>query len=279
MATLKCYYSSFNVGFPVPFTAIIPQKKHVVCAASPQIQKGSFKSSYPVLFLLHDETDSPTEWMKQTRLEKYANEKGIIIIMPEAKRSFYTEYEVRDKAGLHHDTEVTFLQTFTEGIWDEYIGHELVGYVREILPVSKEKNETFIGGVGMGGFGALKLGMKYSDVFGAVFSLSGLMDLQWAMDNIAEKKEQFETIFGSLKVSEGSYDDFPFIMKVNVSNGQMPRFYHSCAAENDMYSVSNKLLNHKAKEILTDYKYSEDNAVLDWDYLDSKIKDVLDWLM
>lgn len=57
--------------------------------------------------------------------------------------------------------------------YGEYIGQELVRLTRKMFPLSRKREDTFIGGLSMGGYGALRNGLKYSDTFGAVIALSG----------------------------------------------------------------------------------------------------------
>ncbi len=277
MSVMTCYYKSEYVGFETSFTLILPQKKHVRSAASPELIKGSFRRDYPVLFLLHDEAEGQDEWMHMTCLCRFADQVGLAVVMPNCNRSFYSDYEVRDSKSRESDTEIQALQKFTELMYESYIVRELVPYVRRMFPVSGERGKTFIGGKGMGGFGALKLGLNHPELFGALFSISGLADLQWAMDHLEEKREQFEAIFGGLTATAGGPEDFAGAIRRLSESGDLPRIYLAVNSGH-VYGESNRRLLASVPGDLPGMVVRESEPELDWEYLDKRTPEILRWL-
>lgn len=277
MSVMTCYYKSEYVGFETSFTLILPQRKHVRSAASPELLKGSFHRDYPVLFLLHDEAEGQDEWMHMTSLCRYADQVGLAVVMPNCNRSFYSDYEIRDSKSRESDTSIQALQKFTELMYESYIVRELVPYVRRMFPVSCERRKTFIGGKGMGGFGALKLGLNHPELFGALFSVSGLADLQWAMDHLEEKREQFEAIFGGLKAAPGGPEDFAGAIKRLSKAGDLPRIYLTVNSGH-VYEESNRRLLAAIQRELPGMTVREIEPELNWEYLDKKTPEILRWL-
>ena len=84
-----------------------------------------------------------------------------------------------------------------------FLTEELPDYLEHIFPLSKKREETFIGGLSMGGYGAIQNGLKYSDVFGHIIGCSPAMiigDLN--KDNLiatvtGATKSYYRTVFGN----------------------------------------------------------------------------------
>lgn len=204
MARFRINFVSDSVKDAMDVYVIIPQKKQVRTDREPDIVLGSFSSAYPLLMLLHDEASSPEELLNMSRAERYANEHQVMLVVPAGLLSFYTDYAERDAASNTANAvsgNAGIENNFTEMCYETYI-MDVLEYVRRIFPVaSRSRETTWIGGIGMGGFGAVKLGMKYPDCFSRVFSISGDVDLQWKMDNEPWRREQFMSIFGALTAS------------------------------------------------------------------------------
>lgn len=82
---------------------------------------------------------------------------NLAVVMPAGENAFYVD---QPSIGAMHG---------------QFIGEELVEITRKMFPLSRKREDTFIGGLSMGGFGALRNGLKYHDTFGAVICLSGAL--------------------------------------------------------------------------------------------------------
>ena len=103
----------------------------------------------PVLILLHGMGDDYTSWLRRTNVERYALERGIAVVMPDGGLSCY------------HNM-------LRGGRYRDYILDELPGLLRSMLPLSARREDSFIAGCSMGGFGALKLGMARPEQYAAI---------------------------------------------------------------------------------------------------------------
>lgn len=271
MAVFKFTYTSEAVNTNMSFFSVIPQHKHIRSEAAPGLLLNSFLKEYPVLFLLHDLHSSPGELIRMTCLERYAAAAGRIVILPEGYLSYYTDYARRDDSPTPMNPATGNPGRFTEMCYEQFIIPELLDYVRELLPVSRSPKDTAIGGIGMGGFGALKLGGKHHKDIGSVFSIEGETDLQWAMDHRKQQKEQFETIFGSLKAS-GDND----LLSVWSSDTHLPRLYQCFTGTGERNEMNRRFASAVRKSI--DYACCEDEGIFDWEYIDSKLKQAMEWL-
>lgn len=103
----------------------------------------------PVLTLLHGMGDDYTMWLRRTNVERYALERGVAVVMPDGGLSCYHN--------MVHG-----------GRWRDYILDELPGLLRSLLPLSAQREDNFIAGCSMGGFGALKLGLSRPEQYAAI---------------------------------------------------------------------------------------------------------------
>ena len=140
MAFLQCEIQSAALGKACALNVLVPQ-----------YFKGGVpgeRREYKVLYLLHGLSDDHTMWMRRTSIERYTSDLDVVVVMPNADRSFYTDM----KHGLKYWT---------------FISEELPGIVKQLFPVSPRREDTFVAGFSMGGYGALKLALNRPDLFTA----------------------------------------------------------------------------------------------------------------
>ena len=112
-----------------------------------------------MLYLLHGLSDDHTAWLRYTSIERYATARGLAVVMPAVHRSFYA-----DEAHGH-------------AYW-QFVSEELPRIVAAFFRLSERPEDTFVAGLSMGGYGALKLGLHHPERFAAVASLSGAVDVR-----------------------------------------------------------------------------------------------------
>jgi putative tributyrin esterase len=114
----------------------------------------------PVLYLLHGANSSPAEIMERSELANLAIAARLIVVMPEADLSYYTNAK--------HERHAR---------WEDAIVLELPRDVEARFPVMKGSEHTGIAGISMGGYGAVKLTLKHPGRYGFTASMSGPMDI------------------------------------------------------------------------------------------------------
>ncbi len=113
---------------------------------------------FPVLYLLHGYTGNYTNWVKLTKIVRYARPYEELIVMPDAANSWYVNNYADPKMQ-----------------WEDYIIDDLIPYVDAHYRTIAARRGRAIAGLSMGGYGALYLGLKYHNLFCAVASLSGVV--------------------------------------------------------------------------------------------------------
>lgn len=247
MAFIQCDFFSDVLGLSVSMNVILPQP---------------VRPSYPVLYLLHGLSDDHTIWMRRTSIERYADAYGLAVVMPAVWRSFYTNMAVGYRYG-------------------DYISEELPQVAQGLFPLSTRREETFVAGLSMGGFGAFKLALSRPERFAAAASLSGALDMAYAdlTDAPPEWLAERQNIFGDLNKMAGSSNDLRHLAEALVASGAQPqpRLYQCCGTEDFLYEENQRFLAF-ARSLNLDLTYEEGPGGHDWAYWDAMIQRVLAWL-
>ena len=210
------------------------------------------KSEYPVLYLLHGLEANNSCWLHRTQIERYAAEHDFIVIMPEVQRSFYTDMAY----GLPYFT---------------YISEELPKICQNLFPISKSTSNTFIAGFSMGGYGALKCGLRQPKKYGAVASFSGAVDIRSALENgtWSLSKEETFGIFGNRLNPEN--DIRQLTVKASKESTQLPFLYLTCGLS-DPLRDSNLELKKQMEFLHIPHVYEEWAGGHDWFFWDKSIQ-------
>lgn len=142
MALMDIGFFSESLGMAVHCMALLPHAR-----------EGETLPKRQTLYLLHGYGDSYTSWIRKTNLERYAAHHNLAVIMPDAQKSAYTD--------MTHG-----------GKFFTYIADELPGKMRAFLPLSERREDTFIAGFSMGGYGAFKIGLARPMQYAAIGCIS-----------------------------------------------------------------------------------------------------------
>ncbi|MDD3118223.1 MAG: alpha/beta hydrolase family protein [Victivallales bacterium] len=253
MALLNCNFFASSLGISTAMTVILPQP-----TGAAQIGMAGSKSNrktFPVLYLLHGLSDDHTIWMRRTSIERYVAAMDLIVVMPAVDRSFYCDMQYGGK------------------YW-EFISEELPETVARFFPVGTKREETFAAGLSMGGYGALKLGLRLPERFAAVASLSGVTDIA---ARCRADDHAFRAIFGDSSPRDTA-DDLFYLSRRLVDEGwRAPQIFQCCGTEDFLYEDNRRFHDH-LKNIGMDTVYREMPGNHNWGFWDDRIKDVLAWL-
>ena len=84
--------------------------------------------------------------------------------------------------------------------YSTFVGKEVVEMTRKLLPLSHKREDTYLAGVSMGGYGTLLNGMRYADTFGRIAAMSPAIDTYEVHENQPDAGfsiELLDNIFGS----------------------------------------------------------------------------------
>ena len=257
MALIQVNYVSNALQRTVPLQVILPVDK-----LTPDHQLPAEKK-FKTLYLLHGFLGNYTDWVSGTRIQRWAEERDLCVVMPSGDNAFYVD------------------RPETLNNYGRFIGEELVEITRRMFPLSRKREDTFIGGLSMGGYGAVRNGLKYHETFGSVISFSGVLQPFEALEKApADYDTSFEVgTFGDLKQAAVSDKNPTWLVHAlaGKQNAALPRVYIACGTE-DMLLAHSRAFYELLKTKGFDVTYEEGPGDHDWDFWDTYIKKAIDWL-
>ena len=262
MALAQVSFISSSLLRTVTINAIIPVEKPPF-PGMPEKEEKPLKT----LYLLHGIFGHYMDWLTSSRIQSLAQGKNLAVIMPSAENKFYVDNEA--SLDMH----------------GAFIGEELVDFTRRLFPLSRKREDTFIAGLSMGGYGAIRNGLKYADTFSCLAALSSaliqdqVVASTYAIDHGPfGNRRYYESIFGDIDKLPGSDMDVRALVKNRLAeNKPMPRIYLACGTEDSL--IQN---NRSFKDFLNENKvavdYVEGPGEHNWVFWDSYIEKVLEWL-
>ena len=244
MAFFQVGYFSSVLGKQMAFNAVFPDN---VIAEN---------KKFPVVYLLHGLSDDHTIWLRRSNIERYATLYGTAVIMPNGDRSLYTD--------MKHGSA-----------WFKAISEELPSFVNRMFPVSTERKDTFIAGLSMGGYGALKTALHFPERFAAAGIMSAVTDIVDKFSNDTFDKNMWQNIFGSPEETIANGNDiFTLIEKVSQQT-QKPDIIHFCGNEDFLLKDNRKLCDALERLKWQNYLYQETPGAHSWEFWDRHIQDIL----
>lgn len=251
MAHLTVHFFSEVLGKCETIEVLLPQKTYSQIGMD---GAGEDAGTYPVMYLLHGLSDDQTIWMRRTSIERYASEYNLAVVMPNADRSFYTDMAYGPK------------------YWT-YISEELPAVCRQFFPrISGKREDTFVAGLSMGGYGAFKLALCHPERFAAAASLSGVLDI--VLRNGEDFGPLMKLVFGKPELLAGSDNDLLAVASRLQRNAEIPKLFACCGKEDFLYE-NNRYAVNRFKEMNLPITFEEGPGTHSWAFWDEWIRKAL----
>lgn len=261
MAFIEMNFMSKSLMRTVSVNMILPADK-LALPGTPQLKTESFQT----LYLLNGIMGNHTDWINATNIQALAEENNLAVVMPGGENMFYLDHEA------------------THALYGEFVGKELVEFTRKIFPLSNRKEDTFLGGLSMGGYGALRNGLKYSDTFGRIVSLSSAMTLYTLNERtdehpmFMERRSYAEEIFGDFdKVMESDKNPVWIMKQLKAQGKEAPKIYQAVGTE-DFLLEANRRLYRELVEAGGNVTYVERPGGHEWGFWSSQLPELIKWL-
>ena len=157
-----------------------------------------------------------------------------------------------------------------------YISEELVRICRGFFPQMSEKPEdTFVAGLSMGGYGAVKCALLHPETFGAAATFSGALNI--ARETDREPSPYFTDIFGERGTIKGSINDlYAMAERLKQSGHKLPPIYQWCGTEDGLLEDNRRFYDH-LRTLGYPVDYSESAGGHEWNSWDLQIKKAISW--
>jgi len=208
---------------------------------------------FPVYYLLHGLSDDYTIWHRRTRIEAYAAGKPIIVVMPDGFRSFYTDHGCGPAYG-------------------KYMAQDVVGFVERTFPAQRQRSGRCIGGLSMGGYGALRLALAYPELFCSANSHSGALQI-WKEPLNNKPTQEYRCTFGENPVGS-AHDLEALVKKAKRSRHGLPALRIDCG-EADFLIEHNRTFHRFLEKSKVPHEYAEFPGAHSWDYWDLHVQEAL----
>jgi S-formylglutathione hydrolase FrmB len=218
----------------------------------PDVGKGPFATFY----LLHGLSDDHTAWRRRSRIEWYARQWPLIVVMPDGGRNFYTDNEDGPP-------------------YAEFFARELPAFVERTFPARTDRGGRCVGGLSMGGYGAMRLALGYPDRFASANSHSGAL-LAWRHDAklTALSEAEHRRIFGNQ--SEGSSHDLIALATKAKRRVKTPKLRIDCGRQDELLGVS-RTFHEELTRLGFEHEYAEFPGAHDWDYWDLHVREAIEF--
>lgn len=226
-----------------------------------------FNRPMKLLILLHGYCGFSGDWLYNTNAYEMANKYNLAILLPSGENSFYTN------------------GTATGRAYANFIGEELPRYVCSTFGISDKCEDTFIGGLSMGGFGALHTALQFPERISKCICLSSALitdrlgDMQPGTDNGVANYDYYALMFGELNKIADSESNPKYLLKKLKENGaKIPEIFLACGTEDFLFQPNVEMSEYlKAQGV--DHTFVKDTGIHDFNFWNKMLEPGIKWAL
>ncbi len=247
MSWIECHFHAKSMNMNTSVNVLLPE----------DIQPGE---KLKVLYLLHGYIGDHTDWMRFSSIERYVEDYRLAVVMPSVHNSYYTDM-------------VYGMAYFT------YVSEELPLWIEQTFPVSNKREDRYVAGLSMGGYGAFKMAFSKPEMYSKAASLSGALDIVGIRSRSItnQRFSQYEASFGKESLVGTSSDLKYLVSKLKKNNQIMPDLYLACGTEDFVFDDFIQFKSHLDQLGIT-YRSESSMGDHNWVFWDAYIVRVLAWL-
>lgn len=261
MAFIQYNFNSEALHRQVEFKMLLPNDSRV------KENNVHFQRPAKTLCLLHGFTNSNLEWLLYSNIPSLSEFYNLAVIMPSAENSFYLDMPGQGFA------------------YAKYVGEELLGYARKTFGLSEKREDTFIGGISMGGFGALHTGLTYPDTFSRIMALSSALIIHNVekmtpgfIDQAADY-DYYRRVFGDPKyVAQSKNNPERLLLDLEKEGRDIPGLYLACGTEDPLLSLSREFVEFLEKEGFEHF-YKESAGDHNFQFWNQYLEPAIRWML
>lgn len=259
MINFKCEFDSRILNTRVPVEVYLPYEVNMMKDVKDYKENFTFQP-FKTVYLLHGAWDGGSQWVENTSALRLAQKAGFALVIPSVGNSFYAN----GKDGMR---------------WEDFILEELIGFVRGIFPLSDKKEDNYVCGVSMGGYGALKAVFKRPEIFSKCAIMSPVVDIAWSSRVIRKIGVNTDQTLGRWKEQKGS--EYDLVKILEDAQGTYDQFADILVLIGDLdYMIENNRVFHNyLEEKKVAHKYMEYEGMHDWQFWDEHLKECMDFFM
>ena len=261
MSVLQINKYSIALSRLITFHVILPDD------AIPMMIEGNknYERKPKTLYLLHGFSGNTTDWLYGSRIQELAMQYNLAVVLPSGENSFYLNGKGTGRA------------------YETFVGVELPDYCTKTFGFSDKPEDNFIGGLSMGGFGAIHTALKYPKRFGKMFGLSSAM-IQYDIAGMkpGEKNEiadydYYLQVFGNLEHLDTSENNPDYLIREKKKRGEkIQPVFMACGTE-DFILKNNRVFTDFLNSQNVDLTYYESEGIHDWKFWNQYLEPAICW--
>lgn len=258
MISIEAGFESIVLKTQVKVKIYLPNPENFLHIVTDFKERYTFKP-FKTLFLLHGMMDSAQQWVENTSITRLAQEADIALVIPSCGNNFY-------------------INTVYGANYSDFISQELIGFVRALFPLSDKREDNYIWGISMGGYGALRMGFTFPEMFSKVIAMSPTSDIEFSARFANALGINAEYILGSWKTLQGSDLDLQVMAQKAVESGaEVPELLMIIADEDHMVRDNSRFKDCvESLGIKNEFRtYPGDHS---WNFWDAHVKECVKWL-
>lgn len=251
---VQCFSDVLDITTSV--NVIMPEAKQEIGAGEAR------DASLPkVLYLLHGYNGDHSSWMRRSSIERYAAAHNLAVVMPAVQNSYYCN------------------EAYGWRFWD-YVSDELPRTMAHFFRLSSRPEDTYVAGLSMGGYGAMRLALTYPDRFAAAGSFSGAVNMIREIGGAApERQTLWRRVLGDPAAARDTDVDLMYLMKKNASAPKKPRLYVSCGTADFLYGQHQAFVPALRDCGWDVTSFEKPGVSHEWAFWDEQVKIFIDWIM
>lgn len=205
-----------------------------------------------VLYLLHGHSGDYSNWVRFSNIEKYVSGKQVMVIMPSAYNVYYTDAK-------------NWVKSFS------FLTKELPAIMNKTFNLNVPRERTYIAGLSMGGYGALKALFTYPESYSKAASFSGALDVKSMRKRLSpDRIVLIDTIFGDKIEPEND------LFELTKSFSHQADIYISCGTEDFLFQDNQKFVNH-LNDLKIKHTYITRPGTHNWEFWDEEVKTAIEF--
>lgn len=200
---------------------------------------------FPVLFQLHGLTDSHAGWLNHSKIVRHVAGLPLVIAFPDSGTGAYLNWKGHDRLGKRN--------------YEDLIVTDITNHLKRHFNVTD--GPWAIGGLSMGGYGAMRLGLKYADRFASIWSHSS--------------KFEWDGLVESGQFADPHDTDVRHHARAVATSESRPVISIDCGTQDELLEESRRF-HHYLDELGLDHSYAEHSGGHEWDYWDRHVQSALE---
>ena len=226
--------------------------------------KRHYERPAKTLILLHGLTGTDTDWLYGGVAQQMAIQYNLAVFMPTCGNNFYLD------------------RGYEGGNCATFVGKEFPYYIRSVFGYAQTREDTLIGGLSMGGYGALHTALAFPETYSGCVALSSALRIRamaaGEFDGVMPVA-MVRDVFGDLEgIEESDRNPEYQYLQLKKAGAKLPKIYMAIGTEDALYA-SNQRFRQFLTEPNADFLYEDGPGKHDWFFWNEYLDKGLQWLL